>query len=159
MKVVLADAMGMCFGVRDALAVMRGVERPVEVTVMGELVHNAVVGREIAGRGFRVIGEEAAGRGEAPATETVLVTAHGVSDAERARLAASGKRILDTTCPLVRKAHGTAVRLAREGCFVVIVGKRGHVEVRGLVGDLAAGVRLAIAVVRAEVLISHAGVG
>lgn len=136
MNVVLAEAMGMCFGVSDALAVMRGVERPVEVTVMGELVHNPVVGREIVGRGFSVMGEQMAAGGAAPETETVLITAHGMSDTERARLAASGKQIVDTTCPLVRRAHRTALKLAGEGHFVVVVGKRGHVEVRGLVGDL-----------------------
>ena len=43
---------------------------------------------------------------------------------------------MDTTCPLVRRAHRAAVGLAREGYFVVVVGRRGHVEVRGLTGDL-----------------------
>jgi 4-hydroxy-3-methylbut-2-enyl diphosphate reductase len=139
MQVILAEAMGMCFGVSDALAVMRAVERPVEVTVMGELVHNPVVGRQIVGRGFSVLGEAAAAGGMAPVTGAVLITAHGISDTERAKLAAAGKRIVDTTCPLVRRAHRTALKLAGEGHFVVVVGKRGHVEVRGLVGDLQAG--------------------
>jgi 4-hydroxy-3-methylbut-2-en-1-yl diphosphate reductase len=134
MKVILAEAMGMCFGVRDALGVMRGVEVPAEVTVRGELVHNAVVMGELRGRGFRVMGE---GGEEMPGTGVVMVTAHGVSDAERGRWERAGKRIVDTTCPLVRRAHRAAVGLGREGYFVVVVGKRGHVEVRGLTGDLS----------------------
>jgi 4-hydroxy-3-methylbut-2-enyl diphosphate reductase len=125
MEVILAEAMGICFGVRDALGVMRGVEVPAEVTVRGELVHNA-----------GVMGEEAAGRGESPSTAIVVITAHGVSDVERGRLVAAGKQLVDTTCPLVGRAHRAAVGLAREGYFVVVAGKRGHVEVRGLTGDL-----------------------
>ena len=139
MRVICAEAMGVCFGVRDALEVIRGIERPLEVTVRGELVHNARVMREVRERGFAVMREEAAARGEVPGTEVIVVTAHGVSDAERSRLEFAGKRIVDTTCPLVRRAHRAAVGLAREGHFVVVVGKRGHVEVRGLTGDLRDG--------------------
>ena len=47
--------------------------------------------------------------------------------------------MVDTTCPLVRKAHAAAVGLGRAGYFVVVAGKKGHVEVCGLVGDLEAG--------------------
>ncbi len=133
MVVIEADAMGMCFGVRDALAAMRGVERPTEVTVMGELVHNPVVGRELALRGFQRAGED--GRVQ---TSRVMITAHGVSDTERAQLAARGLQVMDTTCPLVHKAHATAIGLWRGGFFVVVIGRKGHVEVQGLTGDLPA---------------------
>jgi 4-hydroxy-3-methylbut-2-enyl diphosphate reductase len=135
MQVVAAEAMGLCFGVRDALAVARGVEAPAQVTVFGQLVHNPVVTRELSGRGFRQV--EELGRELTPLnTPEVLITAHGISDRERAELAAMGKALIDSTCPLVRKAHAAALRLAGEGYFVVVIGKKNHVEVRGLVGDL-----------------------
>ncbi|HVX84428.1 MAG TPA: 4-hydroxy-3-methylbut-2-enyl diphosphate reductase [Phycisphaerae bacterium] len=134
MRIVLAEAMGMCFGVRDALAAMRGVERPVAVTVMGELVHNPAVNREVAGRGFRVM---ASAEGPLPATAEALITAHGISDAVRGRLAGAGIRTIDTTCPLVRRAHAAAQRLVGEGRFLIVLGKRGHVEVQGLIGDVS----------------------
>ncbi len=57
MRVIVAEAMGLCFGVRDALEAARGVERPAQVTVFGQLVHNPVVNRELAGRGFVLAGE------------------------------------------------------------------------------------------------------
>ena len=136
MRVICAEAMGVCFGVADALEVVRGIARPMEVTVRGELVHNERVMREMVERGFGVMGEVEAGRGEIPSTDIVVVTAHGVSDAERGRLEGAGKRIVDTTCPLVRRAHRAAAGLERDGYFVVVVGRRGHVEVRGLTGDL-----------------------
>jgi 4-hydroxy-3-methylbut-2-enyl diphosphate reductase len=60
-----------------------------------------------------------------------------VSQAERKRLAAAGKQLIDTTCPLVRRAHEAALELDGEGRHVLLIGKRGHVEVRGIVEDLA----------------------
>ncbi|HVT81402.1 MAG TPA: 4-hydroxy-3-methylbut-2-enyl diphosphate reductase [Phycisphaerae bacterium] len=138
MKIIEAEAMGMCFGVRDALQAMRSVEQPTQITVMGELVHNPIVQRELALRGFPQMGEKDRGAG-AVRTRRVMITAHGISNRERTRLLERGLEVMDTTCPLVRKAHGAALGLARSGYFVVVIGKRGHVEVRGLTGDLPEG--------------------
>jgi len=123
----------MCFGVRDALAATLRIDAPHEVTIHGELVHNREVLGDLARRGFRQSDETTRG---VPVTPTVLITAHGVSDRERARLAAHGKRTIDTTCPLVQKAHAAARSLQGEGRVVVVVGRRDHVEVRGIVEDL-----------------------
>lgn len=137
MKVILAGRWGLCFGVRDALETALQVERPVEVTVQGELAHNPLVARRLAERGLAQQAEGA--REELPATARVLITAHGISERERARLETAGKGLIDTTCPLVRQAHAAAQALAAEGRLVVVLGKRGHVEVEGIVGDLPAG--------------------
>src|SRR5204863_8321501 len=75
-------------------------------------------------------------RDRLPGTPAVLGTAHGVSDRERARLAAAGREVIDTTCPLVRRAHAAAVRLRDDGYHVLVIGRPGHVEVRGIVEDL-----------------------
>jgi len=133
-RVVRARAMGMCFGVRDALAVADGVDDPGGVAIHGELVHNATVLAELRARGFALAPEDARG---VPDRGRVMITAHGVSGRERARLAAAGKALLDTTCPLVRRVHDAARAFANDGRHVVVVGRRGHVEVRGIVGDLA----------------------
>jgi len=138
MRIIEADAMGMCFGVRDALEAARGVERPVEMTVFGELVHNPEVTGELHRRGFALLREEERTVKNVH-TPRVMITAHGVSERERARLVASGKELLDTTCPLVNKAHKAARALARAGFFVVVAGRRGHVEIAGITGDLDAG--------------------
>lgn len=134
MKVIRAESMGMCFGVKDALEATREVADPTSVTIYGELVHNESVQGELRHRGFAVMPED--GRA-IPPTPRVLITAHGVSDRERERLRSSGKELLDTTCPLVQRAHRAALRLSAEGYLVVVVGRRGHVEVEGLIGDLA----------------------
>ena len=71
-----------------------------------------------------------------PETPAVLVTAHGISDRERERLDSAGKRLVDTTCPLVTRVHQAAQKLQAEGYHVLVIGRRGHVEVEGIVGDL-----------------------
>lgn len=133
MKVIRARAMGMCFGVRDALQAAHAVPDPDRTTIYGELVHNPQVLGALAARGFASLPED--GRA-IPDSPRVLVTAHGVSGRERSRLLAAGKELVDTTCPLVRRAHDAAQSLQRQGYFVVVIGRASHVEVLGITGDL-----------------------
>ncbi|HET6426658.1 MAG TPA: 4-hydroxy-3-methylbut-2-enyl diphosphate reductase, partial [Planctomycetaceae bacterium] len=73
-----------------------------------------------------------------PAAATqVMITAHGVSDHVRLKLASTGLTVIDTTCPLVRRVHAAAQRLASEGRHVIVIGQPGHVEVRGITEDLS----------------------
>jgi 4-hydroxy-3-methylbut-2-enyl diphosphate reductase len=132
MKIIRAEHLGMCFGVRDAvaLALKRSESQP--LTVLGDLVHNERVLAELRARGVRIAGHAAAVE-----TPAVMVTAHGAS--EKAMESARGRGLIltEATCPLVRVAHRAVARLVREGCHPVIIGQRGHVEVRGLTEDLA----------------------
>lgn len=134
MLVILASHLGMCFGVRDAIAAAHRVATPRDTTIYGELVHNREVVGALQARGFSLIDE--ADRSRVPVTPAVLITAHGISDTERQRLASAGKTLVDTTCPLVRRVHLAARRLCRDGYFVIVIGRRDHVEVRGITGDL-----------------------
>lgn len=133
MKIIRASHLGMCFGVRDAIAIAAREARNQPVTVLGQLVHNPVVVRDLQQRGVQVA--------DAPGeirTRTVLISAHGASDKARGALAEQGLHVIETTCPLVHHAHQALRRLVDEGCHPVVIGKRGHVEVRGLTEDLAA---------------------
>ena len=134
MRVVRSDVMGMCFGVRDALKILDGVETPEGVTIHGELVHNEAVLVQLDARGFRQVGE--GDRAAIPDSPTVLITAHGISDTERSRLERAGKSLVDTTCPLVTRVHRAARALHDQGYHVLVIGKPGHVEVRGIIEDL-----------------------
>lgn len=136
MQIIRAAAMGMCFGVRRALEMALAEADPAAVTILGELVHNEEVLRELARRGFAILPE--AERGRIPSTSRVMITAHGASDRDRRRLTKAGKDIIDTTCPLVRRIHQAAIHLQAQGYFVIVIGKRGHVEVQGITGDLEA---------------------
>ena len=133
MRVIRASHLGMCFGVRGAIAkVFRaGAREP--LTVLGDLVHNETVLEQLAERGIQL-------RHEAEEVETPLVaiTAHGASERRRGVLRERGLRVLDATCPLVRTAHQAVTALAAEGYHPVIVGTANHVEVRGLTEDLDA---------------------
>ena len=124
----------MCFGVRDALHATQLVHDPALVTIHGELVHNPRVTKRLDEAGFHQTPEDS--RSSAASTPVVLITAHGVSDAERRRLAVGNKELIDTTCPLVRRAHAAAQELQAEGRHVLLIGKTGHVEVQGIVDDL-----------------------
>src|SRR5215510_8325881 len=134
MRVIRAQVMGMCFGVKDALSTVMALEYPERATVYGQLVHNGEVSKRIKGRGFSML--EETDRTPAVSTPNVVITAHGLSDKERRSLEASGKTLIDTTCPLVSRVHQLAKGLQEQAYFVVVVGRKDHVEVKGIVGDL-----------------------
>jgi 4-hydroxy-3-methylbut-2-enyl diphosphate reductase len=121
----------MCFGVRDAitLALQQAASEP--LTVLGDLVHNEAVLAELRSRGVKIAQQVAAVE-----TRTVMITAHGASERAMGLVRERGLRVMEATCPLVRLAHRAVMKLARDGYHPVIVGKREHVEVRGLTEDL-----------------------
>ena len=131
MKIQLAEHYGLCFGVRDAIAQAERLAAQGPLTILGELVHNPVVRERLANRGVR---EGALDRHSAP-TPQVMITAHGASDRKRAEWREAGFGVADGTCPLVRHAHTQLGLLVGLGCFPIVIGKRGHVEVEGLIGD------------------------
>jgi 4-hydroxy-3-methylbut-2-en-1-yl diphosphate reductase len=131
MRILRADHLGMCFGVRDAIAIALEHADAGPVTILGDLVHNPTILRGLEAKGIAVADDVAQVR-----TATLMVTAHGTSERTLARISALGLTVVEATCPLVRVAHRAVTALAREGYHVVIVGQRDHVEVRGLTGDL-----------------------
>lgn len=133
MRIIRAEHLGMCFGVRDAisLALRTATNRP--LTVLGELVHNETVLGSLRQQGI-----ELEHRLDDVATSTVMITAHGASEKTISRVRERGLNVVEATCPLVHHAHRVVRDLVREGYHPVIVGKRDHVEVRGIVEDLAA---------------------
>src|ERR1041385_4379598 len=66
-----------------------------------------------------------------------MITAHGASWKRMRSVRDSGFKMVEATCPLVHVAHRAVAKLVDEGYHPVIIGKRGHVEVRGLTEDLA----------------------
>jgi 4-hydroxy-3-methylbut-2-enyl diphosphate reductase len=131
MRILRAAHLGMCFGVRDAIALALEHADAGPLTILGDLVHNPTVLNELDAKGIAVAQDLALVR-----TPTVMVTAHGTSERTLARTRALGLTVVEATCPLVEVAHRAVAALARDGYHVVIVGQREHVEVRGLTGDL-----------------------
>jgi 4-hydroxy-3-methylbut-2-en-1-yl diphosphate reductase len=133
MKIIRAEHLGMCFGVRDAIALAREHADAAPLTILGDLVHNATVLSDLRARGILI----------APnltdvTTERVMVTAHGASARALAKTRTLGLQVVEATCPLVHVAHRAVRALVRDGYHPVIVGRRDHVEVRGMTEDLDA---------------------
>ena len=132
MNILRAEHLGMCFGVRDAIALALKHADESPLTILGDLVHNETVLATLRDRGVRL--ERDLGN---VATETVMVTAHGASERALSAVRRRGLAVLEATCPLVHFAHQSVAKLARAGFHPVIIGQRDHVEVRGLTEDLA----------------------
>jgi 4-hydroxy-3-methylbut-2-enyl diphosphate reductase len=132
MKIIRARHLGMCFGVRDAIALALEQADTGPLTILGDLVHNATVTEALRARGVAVAHDVAD-----VTTPTVMVTAHGASEKTLAATRGRGLAVVEATCPLVHVAHKAVARLVRDGYHPVIVGQAGHVEVRGLTEDLA----------------------
>ena len=122
----------MCFGVRDAIALALKTSQRAPLTVFGDLVHNETVLTELRASGIRFEQQP-----DKVLTQTVMITAHGASDRALVETRRRGFEVLEATCPLVHVAHRSLKKLVAEGFHPVVIGKRGHVEVRGLTEDLA----------------------
>lgn len=132
MKILRAEHLGMCFGVRDAIALATREAGRQPLTILGDLVHNESVLAELRRQGIEFQNDAREVK-----TESVMITAHGASERKLGAARKRGLRVLEATCPLVQVAHNAVAKLVREGFHPVIIGLRGHVEVRGLTEDLA----------------------
>ena len=132
MKTMRAGHLGMCFGVKDAVALALKTAEREPLTVLGDLVHNETVLAELRAKGVR-FERQSANVG----TQTVMVTAHGASERALNETRRLGLNVLEATCPLVHVAHRSLKKLVEKGFHPVVIGKREHVEVRGMTEDLA----------------------
>jgi 4-hydroxy-3-methylbut-2-enyl diphosphate reductase len=131
MKIIRAEHLGMCFGVKDAIALAVETAERKPLTILGDLVHNETVLAELRARGIQFEQKSAK-----VGTQTVMVTAHGASERAMNETRQHGLNVLEATCPLVHVAHRSLKKLVGEGLHPVVIGKRDHVEVRGMTEDL-----------------------
>ncbi len=131
MKIIKAEHLGMCFGVRDAIALARQESARHPVTILGQLVHNPTVLAQLRSEGIAFADDASAVK-----TGAAIITAHGASDAAMARARARIGHVVEATCPLVHAAHRAIRQLVAAGFHPVIIGMRDHVEVRGMTEDL-----------------------
>src|SRR5205085_7107072 len=116
--------------------------------VYHEIVHNRYVVERFRRRGVVFVDSVA----DIPPGSTVLYSAHGVAPAIRAASTQRRLRAIDATCPLVTKVHLEAVRFAREGYTILLIGHEGHDEVLGTMGEAPASIRLVQDVREAETI-------
>lgn len=133
MKISVARALGTCFGVQDAIDAAMDEAFRDNLTIVGQLVHNPQVVAELLQNGVRIVDSVDA----EISTQNVMITAHGAAASVKEALRGRGHTVFDASCPLVLKVHVKVAQLVRDGYFPVVIGQRNHVEVRGIVGDLA----------------------
>lgn len=139
MEVVKITPRGYCHGVVEAIRALRiaSEENPGEpVAMLGYLVHNEHVTREFADRGVRLV--DAPSRLEALEqvnSGTVVLTAHGVSPEVKERALAKGLKVVDATCTDVIRTHDLVRRLSADGYEIVYIGRVGHPEPEGVMGE------------------------
>src|SRR5687767_5103555 len=100
MNIIRASHLGMCFGVRDAIALALEHADAGPLTILGDLVHNPAVLSDLRDRGIAIADSAAH-----VTTPTVMVTAHGASERSLATTRALGLTVVEATCPLVHVAH------------------------------------------------------
>jgi 4-hydroxy-3-methylbut-2-enyl diphosphate reductase len=132
MKISRAAHLGMCFGVRDAIGLALQHARRTPLSILGDLVHNPAIVSSLRAEGIQTVHSPAQ-----VTTPAVMITAHGASERAMNRVRDLGLEVVEATCPLVHHAHRAVAALVHDGFHPVIIGKRGHVEVRGLTEDLA----------------------
>ncbi|MCC8168137.1 MAG: 4-hydroxy-3-methylbut-2-enyl diphosphate reductase [Clostridiales bacterium] len=155
MQVTLAKSAGFCFGVKRAVSeVYQEIEAgTAPIYTYGPIIHNDEVVRDMKEKGVQVVTDlsELAGsfagescavaqavseRGDQQANRcgTIIIRSHGVSREEEEAMRRLGLRVVDATCPFVKKIHRLVEKNSRQGNQIVIVGDANHPEVRGIRG-------------------------
>ena len=147
-EILLAGPRGFCAGVERAIDIVELALSvcPPPIYVRREIVHNRHVVESLRKQGAVFVDELA----EVPDDATVVFSAHGISPAVRAEAAQRGLRVIDATCPLVTKVHLEAVRYAREGYSIVLIGHQDHDEVIGTLGEAPDRIRVIASVAEVE---------
>lgn len=134
MEVTVAKSAGFCFGVKRAVdTVYREIESGEKpVYTFGPIIHNEQVVEDLENRGVQVILSE--DELEGLSGGTVVIRSHGVSRDVCEKIEARGMKIVDATCPFVKKIHRIVDEEGRKGRHVVIIGSADHPEVQGIMG-------------------------
>jgi len=130
MKIERAEKLGLCFGIKRAIKLLKeAANKYGEIETLGPLAHNRLLVEALVNLGIKPIDhlDQAQGR-------ILAITTHGTSPVILSEIKARHIHIIDTTCPIVRKAQNTAKELAEAGFDVIIFGEAEHSEVKGLLG-------------------------
>jgi len=140
MKIILANPRGFCAGVNMAIECL---DKAISmfgsnIYVYHEIVHNKYVVEKFTGQGVTFVDHI----DEVPVGSILLYSAHGVSPEIRDQSRKRNLQTIDATCPLVTKVHLEAVKYARDGYHIVLIGHEGHDEVIGTMGEAPASITL-----------------
>ncbi|HLI09098.1 MAG TPA: 4-hydroxy-3-methylbut-2-enyl diphosphate reductase [Ktedonobacteraceae bacterium] len=140
MEVIKISPRGYCYGVVDALQIVRQTAKdpaaPRPIYIIGQIVHNRHAIEELTRLGVVTLdGPDRESILEQVNEGTVIFTAHGVSPAVKQRARERGLCCVDATCPDVTVTHDLVRRLVEQGYYVLYIGKKGHPEPEGVMGE------------------------
>jgi len=130
MRIQKADKLGLCFGVGRAIKLLKeAANKYGEIETLGPVAHNRLLVEQLNDLGVKPIDNLEQAR-----SKILAITTHGTSPDVLSEIKARRTRIIDTTCPIVRKAQNAARELAEAGFDVIVFGDSEHSEVKGLLG-------------------------
>ena len=141
MEVVKITPRGYCHGVVKAINIARQSGKAIDgpIYALGQLVHNRHVLDDLRNHGVELVdGQNRLDILEKIESGTVIFSAHGISPAVRDRATEKGLRWIDATCPDVIRTHDLAKELAGRGYYIIYIGKHGHPEPEGVIGEVPA---------------------
>lgn len=140
MKILVANPRGFCAGVNMAIECLDETIRMFgsNIYVYHEIVHNKYVVERFTRQGVTFVNSIS----EVPEGSILLYSAHGVSPEIREQSRQRRLQTIDATCPLVTKVHLEAIKYARDGYNIILIGHEGHDEVIGTMGEAPASITL-----------------
>ena len=132
MKVTVAKSAGFCSGVKNAIKIaLRAVEAGKQVEMLGDIVHNEHVVKQIEESGIIKVDKLTPGK-----DRTLLIRAHGTGKNTFKKALMLGYTIVDATCPMVKEIHKIAKKMEQRGYNIIIIGDKKHDEVQGIMGHI-----------------------
>ena len=129
-QIIKASNMGFCYGVNRAVRMTEeSLKKGKEVFILGNLIHNPQEVQRLVHMGARVIESL-----DEITDGTLIIRSHGVSPGEYNKALSMGLKIIDATCPYVRKVQSLAGKLYKEGYEIIITGEKEHPEISGILG-------------------------
>jgi 4-hydroxy-3-methylbut-2-enyl diphosphate reductase len=131
MKINLAKSAGFCFGVKRAINIALNTKPGAKVQMLGDIVHNEDIVRQLEKKGIKKISALNAGK-----NKTLLLAAHGTTLKIINQANELGYKIIDATCPMVKEIHRIAQTMEQKGYRIIVIGDKKHAEVLGITGQL-----------------------
>ena len=134
MEIKIAKNSGYCFGVKRALKITEQIlkenkdNKKIKVFTLGSIIHNSGVSDELAKKGLIPVDDFK----KIEPGSIFIIRSHGMSPSLIKEIKEKDVKIIDTTCPFVKKAQARAGELSRNGYFVIIIGNKTHPEVMGI---------------------------
>ena len=130
MKIEVANQSGFCFGVKRAIKIVEdSLKKERDVYCLGPIIHNPQVVKNLMSRGLKIVKDISIIKEGA-----LVIAAHGLEPKLVQKAAEKGLRIIDATCPLVKKAQKYAGQLKKDKYHIIIIGDKNHAETKGIVG-------------------------